>query len=382
MPLRPMKLKKYKGILELYSKATGAVTGYYVSYRDAGGKAQKHRVDALDREEALEKLNQLKHQVKRDKHRSGAKTTIKRDAKIDDLAVEYFIAKVDNVNNIKAEAKYKNHLSALVGGLKAVDLKPQDVSNIQSLLKAKLGAKSINIITDMLRSIMRFSVANRYVPADTYKMDGYKKLQVDNLVDFVFTPNQVRELISSIPHERLKLFVQMAYFTAQRPASLLKLQKKDINLGAQSIMFSAIKKQKSHEVSIHSDILQPLEEWMKDLDDDDYIFYGMNGKNKPISYERLQAQSSKLFEPYNKKFYYKDGMTKEEEALARAVAYKEHRKKWVSLYTLRHSAATAILTATGNIAVAGSVLNHSDTRMTARYATVVSEKKKEGIDAL
>ena len=50
--------------------------------------------------------------------------------------------------------------------------------------------------------------------------------------------------------------------------------------------FSAIKKQKSHKVPIHKELLAPLTEWIADLEDTDYIFYTINGKDKPMSYER------------------------------------------------------------------------------------------------
>jgi integrase len=89
-----------------------------------------------------------------------------------------------------------------------------------------------------------------------------------------------------------------------------------------------------------------------------------------------------LFDPYNEKYYLKDGMTQDEIKTAKAEAYKIHRKQWASLYSLRHSSATAILAGTGNIAVAGQVLNHSDPRMTQRYAKILDKQKESAIGVL
>ncbi len=75
-------------------------------------------------------------------------------------------------------------------------------------------------------------------------------------------------------------------------------------------------------------------------------------------------------------------MTSKQEEEARKIAYKAQRKKWVSLYTLRHSAATNILASTGSLESAGAVLNHSDSRITQRYAKTRNEKKSEAVDAL
>jgi len=63
MPIRAIDDKHYKGVNELYRKSDGQVTGYYVSYRDKDGKPIKRRVEADNRDEALIKLADIKHEV-------------------------------------------------------------------------------------------------------------------------------------------------------------------------------------------------------------------------------------------------------------------------------------------------------------------------------
>jgi len=371
MPLRPIASKsksgkisnkKYSGVLERYRASDSVCTGYYLSYRDADSKSCKHAIDAKDRDDALLQLMQIKAQVKRDKAR-GQSSTKNRIHTIDELSIEFFIEKKDNSNNKKEKQRYDNHLKSIVGNIKAADLLPKHISEIQKSMK--LAPKTINLATDLLRSILRYGFANRMISRDCYTMDGYSKLQVDNQVEKVLSPEEVRKLIEGIQKPRLKLFIVMAYFTAQRPESLLRLQVKDI--GETHIEISAIKKQKSHSVKIHSEILPVLTQWIRDndLNDEDYIFFGANGKHKGISYERLQKETSELFEPFNT-----------------ALDYKDDRTKWVSLYTLRHSAAVQMLRNTKSLKAVGSVLNHSDQRVTERYARILSEEKDDAIGGL
>ncbi len=372
MPLRPIARKsktgkvtskKYAGVLERYRASDGKTTGYYISYRDADSKACKHSVEALTRDDALLQLNQIKAEVKRAKARGENVKARRKSYTIDELAALYFTEKKSNANNKKEKQRYANHLEPIVGDIKAINLLPKHITTIQDSMT--LAPKSINLATDLLRSIIGNALSNNDIHRDGYTMHKYKKLQVDNRAEKTLTPDEIQALIKGIKKSRLKLFIVMAYFTAQRPESLLRLQVKDIC--GTHIAISAIKKQKSHEIKIHSKIKPILDAWIKDneLKSDDYIFFGANGKHKGISYERLQKETSDLFAPFNT-----------------GLDYKDDRKKWVSLYTLRHSAATQMLRNTKSLKAVGKVLNHSDQRVTQRYADALDEEKDEAIGGL
>ena len=81
MPIRTITDKQYKGVSELYRKSDGQVTGYYVTYRDADGKPIKKRVDAKNRDEALLKLMEIKHQVDLDKKGKNMGATLPQPEK-------------------------------------------------------------------------------------------------------------------------------------------------------------------------------------------------------------------------------------------------------------------------------------------------------------
>ncbi len=372
MPLRPIATKsktgkvtnkKYAGVLERYRASDGKVTGYYISYRDAESKSCKHSIEALTRDDALLQLNQIKAEVKRAKARGENVKARRKSYTIDELSAIYFIDKTSNINNKNEKKRYALHVAPVVGDIKATELLPRHVVAIQESMT--LAPKSINLATDLLRAIIGNALTNNDIHRDGYTMHKYKKLDVDNRVERTLNPDEIQALIDGIEKPRLKLFIVMAYFTAQRPESLLRLQVK--NISDTHIKISAIKKQKSHSIKIHDKVRPLLDAWMADngLKSDDYIFFGANGKHKGISYERLQKETSDLFEPFNI-----------------GLDFKEDRKKWVSLYTLRHSAATQMLRNTNSLKAVGKVLNHSDQRVTQRYADALDEEKDEAIGGL
>ncbi len=67
MPIRSIKEPKYRGISELYRRSDGKVTGYYVTYRDLEGKPVKKRVEASTRDEALQRLREIRQEIDRQK---------------------------------------------------------------------------------------------------------------------------------------------------------------------------------------------------------------------------------------------------------------------------------------------------------------------------
>ena len=67
MPIRSIKDPKYKGVSELYRKSDGKTTGYYITYRDFEGKPVKKRVEAENRDEALEMLHRVREEIERRK---------------------------------------------------------------------------------------------------------------------------------------------------------------------------------------------------------------------------------------------------------------------------------------------------------------------------
>lgn len=228
-----------------------------------------------------------------------------------------------------------------------------DLEKLQSSFN--LAPKTINILTDLVRRMLK--KANQIVP-------NLDKLPVNNEVQRILSENELAQLFDRVKgNPRLRTFVTMLYYTAQRPESILRLQKKHII--NDTIHIKEIKGQKARDIPISKKLKPIIKEWVKELQPDEYLFHPENNKYKALSYNQLNRESQQLFEPFNK-----------------GLDFKEDRLHWASLYSLRHTAATVMLKSAGNQRVVQAALNHSSSQMTERYAKVINESLQEGFDGL
>jgi integrase len=303
------------------------------------------------------------------------------------VAERYFRHK-DQTNSIEQfrneRGRYTKHISGSVVGSKPLGvltssvIRPEHIESLQNELASSLSPKSVNNVTNLLRTILLYGLKNQHCKKNF--MGNYKPLPVENEIERVFTADEIGEMIESATRpyhdepddypatyakERLQMFIRLMYYTAQRPESLLRLQCRDIEWDDNKIRFAPIKKQKTNRVPIHDKLKPHLEKWVRDLEPDDYLFHPENNPSSPLSRKTLLELARRFFSPYNA-----------------GLDFKRDRAKWATLYTLRHSAATIILQNTDNIALAQAILGHSDVRITKRYVKVADGLKERGIAAL
>lgn len=326
------------------------------------------------------------------------------DKPIDIIATKYFDIKYGGITDKKKriasypsvrkeELRYLNHIKDFMIGSKKLSelpsskIRPEHIQSFQNDLTLKgLTSKTNNNILDLLRAILNYGLKNDHSIKDFMK--AYEPLMVDNLIERVFSKDEARAIIESVDDSeieewkkpKLKMMFQLLYFTGQRPESVRMLQKSDIS--NDQIKFKPIKKQKSHYVPITADLREPLMKWIEELDNDDYLISLKTTRAKPMQYSMIRKAAYEVFRPLNKPLWYKKGMSEAQQKKAEKIAYNSKRSKWCSMYSFRHSAASTILEATGNITLAQKVLNHSSSKMSERYAKVSEVAKREATDVL
>ena len=366
MPLRKMKQKKFRGIYEYYkaSDHDKATQAYYISVRDSGGQAKKIKTDATTPEEAVIALAHYKVSRTREPVIQNHKLTL------DDVAVKFF-AQRSTANNQKEQRRYELHVEPILGKKLVGKISKRDLQNLQKLMQEKkvpssnrfnaplvyMTPKTINNITDITARIMQWAYDQELVSTPLPKIE---KLRVDNERQRVFTQDELESIFANAEGDTL-LFLLLAYHTAQRPQSILRLQKKHVLNG--SILIESIKHQSSHLVPISSKLQEVLEPWIKDLNSDDYIV--TKGK-RPMPYQTMSGRVSKLF-----KTLFNNGLN-----------YKQDSKMWASMYTLRHTALTNIYAHTSDIYAAQAIANHSSVQMTQRYAKRSETLKRNAVEGL
>ena len=383
MAFRSIKGKKYNGISEYYNpKDTDKATkAFYINVRDADNKPKKIRTDAKDRDEALEELNRYKASVtkiKKEIRREGESLTrkVKTDSlTFDDMAKLYY-AERKAKNNTKDEQAYKNHLSPIIGKKKVVTFTTKDALKLQSDLlnktidkvgevKRPMSAKTVDNLINQLKAMFyegmrdsnRWSIRNPIADKDVKKLtdsQDISRLRVLSEAEL----QTLFELASTKP--RLLLLLKLLYHTAARPEAIIELQVKDIDFTHKKIYLKAMKGAKAYSVPMVDGIMQLLNMWIKEhsLTHGEYIFYPIQtgNKTKPAIYENFRrAAKSIMDDEFN------------------AAIPTIDRRNRVTLYTLRHTAATVLVRKFG-IKVAKEYLNHSDLKVTEIYAKVVDEE--------
>ena len=360
MPLRKMKQKKYSGIYEYYrsSDPDKATTAYYINYRNADNKPIKEKADgASTPEEAViilkQKLNQRKlHPI--------ASMTSKLT--LEEYAAEYF-EKRTTKNNDNERGQFDKHINdpLLTKRLQRID--ENDMEDLQRQLSASgLAPKTVNNIVSLVISMLNKAFNDKLLSQPLRKL---KKLEVDNVRHRVLSEAEVKKLLESATVPKIKMFIELLYYTAQRPQSILDLQRKDIDTEAGTVFIGAIKKSKSHKIPVSGTLASMLYEWIEDLEPDDYLIHPDRDPKKPLSRKASYDQTKKLFVPFNK------GLKKVDDAL-----------QWASLYTIRHTSLTRLYEKTQDIYLTQKIANHSDVRMTQRYAKTSDSLKRNAMDLL
>lgn len=361
-----MKQKKFSGVYEYY-RATDhdkATVCYYINVRDEEGNPKKIKTNAATPEEAVAVLAYYK--VKR------TKKTITNENKLTYAELsERFFNQRTTANNDKDKNRYTLHIKSKLGKILVSKISRKDIQKLQTHLVQKevpasnkegadlthLAPKTINNITDLATRILNWAYYEEILQIPIPKI---KKLSVDNERQRVFTPDEMTKIFASTEGDT-RIFVQLMYYTAQRPESILRLKKKHVLNG--SLIIESIKKQNAHMVPIAPKLAEVLEPWIDEIDADDYIISKCKSAK---AYQTMSGRLSKIFEKlFNSKLDYKsDGV------------------QWASMYTLRHTALTNIYAHTSDIYSAQAIANHSSVQMTQRYAKRSEQLKINAIGGL
>lgn len=391
MAFRSIKGKKYSGISEYYNPNDHdkATKSFYITVRDIENKPKKIKTDAKNRDEALEELNKYKAETIKTKkiitrESSNLQDRIKTEQlTIDDMATLYYSSRTAK-NNKKDERMYQNHLSPLIGKKKVASLTTKDVLALQSNLlkkivgtgseeKRSISPKTVDDVINQLKAMYyegmrdsrRWAIRNPVADKDVKKLTDSRdatRLRVLNEMEL----NKLFEIASTKP--RLYLLLKLLYHTAARPDAIIDLQVKDLDFNHGKIYLKAMKKAKAYNVPMVDSIKELLQSWINThrLDHSHYVFYPIQtgDKTKPAIYENFKRAAKKIMDvEFNESIPTAD------------------RRNRVTLYTLRHTAATVLVKKFG-IKIAKDYLNHSDLKVTEIYAKIVDEDMKGAANGL
>ncbi len=394
MPFRKAKGKKYDGIYEYYSASDKdkVTKAYYISYRGEDGKSTgRVKVDALTLPDALTTLNSKKATAAKIRNdNSGSDEVLKQRVKnnaltFDEMATLFYSSRTAK-NNHKDKQRYNNHLSSIIGRRKVSRFTTNEVLELQmKLLKTKikqskedkvsrtLSPKTVDNIIDQLKSMFNEGMRdkNRWCTYNPVADKDVKKLTADedDARMRILSDDELQRLfdLASVKPQ-LYLLVKLLYHTAARPDAIISLQVKDIKFPQKRVHLKALKKAKAYSVPMTDEVSNLIGDWIEkhELKHDHYLFYPLQDKKKTkhALYENFRRAAK--------------GVMDDEFNLGIPTHDQNNR---VTLYTLRHTAATKLVKALG-IKVAKDYLNHSDLKVTEIYAKIVDEQMEEAAGVL
>jgi len=391
MAFRKIRGKKYNGISEYYNPndPDKSTLAFYIIYRDSDSKPVKKKTIAKNRDEALEILNQCKAEVKKEKKKIqnsiyDLHRKINNQQLIFDDMAELYYAHRTAKNNKKDRQAYYNHLSPLIGKKKVATFTTKNILELQTLLQNKLitkegepkrplSPKTVDNLINQLKAMFNEGMRdiNGWCHRNPVADKSVKKLSDSQDISRlrVLTDSELTKLfnLASI-NKRLFLLLKLLYHTAARPEAIIELQVKDIDFIHDKIYLKAMKKAKAYNVPMVQEIKVLLQEWIKEhlLNHNEYIFYPIQtgDKTKPAIYENFRRAAKLIMD---KEF--------------NTTLPSTDRRNRVTLYTLRHTAATKLVKKLG-IKVAKDYLNHSDLKVTEIYAKIADEQMQEAANIL
>ena len=364
---------KYAGILYRDSMTNEKPDKtYYIRYKDENKRTKELKIgkysEGIRENYCNQKRNEIITKIRLgEEPPAAAKNKRAKKILLDDIKEIYFETRRDGRSKQSDLASYNKHLDPFFKNLNLELVSKEDIRKLQKTLKEKknqlgkpLSTKTIHNILTILKSITSFAIKEELL-----KNDYKKHIEMDsirNQRDRYLTIEEINSLYTYLEEDkRLYLFSKLALTTGARLASILYISKKDIDFSNQLITIYDLKKDQEGRIAYTSfltdEVSLLLKEWSKELKPNDKIFY-----ENPTS---IQRQMLKIL---NKLFN-------------QGIDYDDRKNKSV-VHTLRHTFASHLAINGTPIFTIQKLMNHSDIKMTLRYAKLAPDSGKEAIKGL
>lgn len=377
--------KKYGADVQLYHKANGDITFYacYLDFSrlDKNSKPMRRRIKIGNQSEGI---TQSYVKTKRDEFATNARlgevpeplknTRRPEIITLQNITDKYFANRALEKNiseddkNIKNDKSvFKNHLMSFA--TRAItDIEDFEIENLKrTKLKSGLAESTVNNALTLLTSILNYGIDNKLIlnKPKINKISG-----IDNERERFFDEDEIQLIFEYLKlNPILDLFVKLSLSTGGRLETIRMIKKKDINLRTNSISLvdykrlTAKKGNSRYTGFFNNNLKQYLTKVIQGLKSDDYLFSDPTGKL--ISRDSIQNNIQGLFND----LFNKDLDTND-------------RKQRAVVHTLRHTFASHLAINGVPMHKIQKLMNHSDHKMTERYAKLSPNFGLEEIEKL
>lgn len=378
------KVPKYEGVF--YNELKGGKDRtFYIVYRDIktnkkidlkiGRESQGYTELKCwhERNKLLDELRTGKSQTRIMNKRVFAKITT-----FDKVADKYHKDRalyLSKPNLQKSQSLYDRRIKPHLGDKDISTITDSDIKEIMHSVKDELTNRSINIIVEKISTIFNYAIKEKLF-VGTNPAKSIEKLSANNERTRYLSKEEIHTLLKAVEdNEIIYLFTYLALTTGGRLTALCSLKVQDIDFSHNIINISDDKSQEHYQAFLAKEekFILRLKKQIKDMSPTDLIF----GDKTIIGHKRyIQRELSKIFKNlFNKKLIEKE---KENDKNYNA----ELRRNKVVIHTLRHTFASQLAISGTPIYTIQKLMNHSDIKMTERYAKLSKDSGRDFIDCI
>ncbi len=360
-----IKSKKYDGVY--LNKLTNGDISYSITYKNEYNLSQRFTIGrksaGITEIYCKNKRDEIINKIRLGEDPISHKKT-KKITTIDDLAKLYFEQTVQNKDSKKTHNKYSSRLEKKFGKSNITLLTSDDILAYQTeLVNEGLSASTINFYIIFIGTLYNIAIEEKLFDGiNPIKNKKIKLLKLDNQRERFLSTNDIGKLYANITDEDIKLFINLSLSTGGRLETILHIQKKDIDLKNKIVTLKDLKNGTTYNGFMNNELVIFLENYTQNLKLNTFIIGGKDTKYATRTLQRkLQSTMNKLFN---------EGLDSKD------------TKNRVVIHSLRHTFASHLAINGTPIFTIQKLMNHTDIKMTLRYAKLAPDSGKEFVNKL
>lgn len=207
---------------------------------------------------------------------------------------------------------------------------------------------TIRLLSGLLKKMYDYAIEKNYISTNPF--ENFKRPKVEELPPKYVDPDLLKRAMDAM-QGHIKAYFMILYYTGMRPSEALSLKVGDIVNN--HFVLKKTKTKRFRAIPVHELLKKYLAILCEGKSNDDYLFPGKDGGHQKEM---------------------KNGLKR---ALKRAGITEK-----ISPYSFRHTFATYVLRNTADLRAVQTLLGHSNSKMTERYAHALPETLKTAINTL
>lgn len=363
-----IKSKKYTGVY--YNELENKDKVYYFNYKDKNdsnklkwvkvGKESEGYTQDTTKTLRDEQISMMNH------GRDITKVSNKKKKELitfDILANRYFD---DRRATNERKQKYINHIQPIIGNKQIENITKIDIKKVlNSVFDLGRSNGTINSVLSLISTIFNHNIKQHDLKV-VNPCIGITKLKDDNKRERFLTIDEIRKLREEIKENFfVMLFVEFALSTGGRLETILHIQKKDIDLDNKTVNLNNLKTKRRYTGFLQDDLIEILKDYLPLLNANDFVITQKGLQDKKADHKQIHRRLKPILDKL-----FNVGL-KDDDITNRCV-----------IHTLRHTFASHLAINGTPIFTIQKLMDHSDIKMTLRYAKLAPDSGKNDVQGL